>query len=89
MESSVCTGTKLDSNFNIRDITKIQRVIRKTKNNLSIDEYMEIYLTSSAPGKLYATAKVHKMAKMTVLKTFLYDLLFQTLVRHLTIYQNI
>ena len=50
---------------------------------------MEIYLTSSAPGKLYATAKVHKMAKMTVLKTFLYDILFQTSVRHLTIYQNI
>ena len=41
---------------------KIQREIRKIKTKLSKDEDNEVYLTGSAPGKLYGTAKVHKMA---------------------------
>ena len=42
---------------------KIQREIRKIKTKLSKDEDNEVYLTGSAPGKLYGTAKVHKMAE--------------------------
>ena len=41
---------------------KIQGAIRKIKSKLSKDECNKIYPTSSAPGKLYGTAKVHKMA---------------------------
>ena len=41
---------------------KIQRAIRNIKSKLSKDECNKIYLTGSAPGKLYGTAKVHKMA---------------------------
>ena len=41
---------------------KIQRAIRRIKSKLSKDECNKIYPTGSAPGKLYGTAKVHKMA---------------------------
>ena len=41
---------------------EIQRAIRKIKSKVSKDEYNKIYPTGSAPGKLYGTAKVHKMA---------------------------
>ena len=43
---------------------KIQRGIRKIKSKVSKDEYNKIYPTGSAPGKLYGTAKVHKMADL-------------------------
>ena len=41
---------------------KIQRAIRRIKSKLSKNECNKIYPTGSAPGKLYGTAKVHKMA---------------------------
>ena len=42
---------------------KIQRTIRSIKSKLSKDTYNNIYPTGSAPGKLYGTARVHKMAE--------------------------
>ena len=41
--------------------TKIQKTVRKIKNNLSETEYKTIYPTGSAPGKFYGTAKIHKI----------------------------
>ena len=42
---------------------KIQRSIRKIKNNLTKQEYNRLYPTGSSPGKLYGTAKRHKLKK--------------------------
>ena len=49
-----------------RDLTKpieakIQRTIRKIKSHMSNQEYMRIYATGSAPGKIYGTTKKHKI----------------------------
>ena len=38
---------------------KIQRSIRKIKNNLTKQEYSGLYPTGSSPGKFFATAKQH------------------------------
>ena len=45
---------------------RIQRAIRKIKSKVSKDEYNKIYSTGSAPGRLYETAKVHKMAENSI-----------------------
>ena len=42
---------------------KIQRAIIKIKSKLIKEEYNKIYPKGSAPGKLYRTAKVHKMTE--------------------------
>ena len=49
-----------------RDLTKpieakIQRTVRKIKSHMSNQEYMRIYPTGSAPGKIYGTTKKHKI----------------------------
>ena len=41
---------------------KIQRVVRKIKLKLPSNIYSKIYPTGSAPGKLYGTAKIHKLS---------------------------
>ena len=41
--------------------TKIQRVLRKIKRNISLHEYSRLYPTGSSPGKFYGTAKIHKL----------------------------
>ena len=43
---------------------KIQRTIRRIKSKLSKDAYNKIYPTGSESGKLYGTARVHKMAEI-------------------------
>ena len=40
---------------------KIQRVLRKIKSKLTIQEYHCLYPTGSCPGKFYGTAKIHKL----------------------------
>ena len=41
---------------------KVQNALRKIKSKLSINEYKRIYPTGSSPGKLYGTAKIHKLS---------------------------
>ena len=41
---------------------KVQNALRKIKSKLSINEYKRIYPTGSSPGKLYETAKIHKLS---------------------------
>ena len=50
---------KLDKDPTKSIEAKIQRAVRKIKCHLSNQEYMKIYLTGSAPGKFYGTAKKH------------------------------
>ena len=45
----------------IRREAKIQRVLRKIKSRLIIQEYHRLYPTGSCPGKFYGTAKIHKL----------------------------
>ena len=40
---------------------KIQRPLRKIKNNLTKQEEANLYPTESSPGKFYGTAKRHKL----------------------------
>ena len=42
--------------------TKIQRVLRKNKTNISLQEYLHLYPTGSSPGKLYGTSKILKLS---------------------------
>ena len=42
--------------------TKIQRVLRKIKTNISLQEYSRLYSTGSFPGKFYGTAKIPKLS---------------------------
>ena len=42
---------------------KIQRFICKIRNNLTKQEYSRLYPTGSSPGKLWGTAKRHKLKK--------------------------
>ena len=41
---------------------KVQRMLRKIKPNLTDQEYKRLYLSGSAPGKFYGTAKFHKIS---------------------------
>ena len=40
---------------------KIQRTLRKLKRRLSTQQYCQMYPTASFPGKIYGTAKLHKL----------------------------
>ena len=40
---------------------KIRRVLRKTKTNLTSQEYSRLYRTGSCPGKFYSTPKMYKI----------------------------
>ena len=40
---------------------KTQRVLRKIKSKLTIEEYHRLYPTGSCPGKFNDTAKIHKL----------------------------
>ena len=42
---------------------KIQRSIRKIRNNLAKQEYSRLYPAGSSSGKFYGTAKRHKLKK--------------------------
>ena len=41
--------------------SKLQRSLRKLKSKLSSYGYKKLYPTGSCPGKLYGTAKLHKL----------------------------
>ena len=41
---------------------KLQNALRKIKLKLSINEYKRIYPNGFSPGKLYGTAKIHKLS---------------------------
>ena len=41
---------------------KVQSALRNVKSKLSINEHKRIYPTGSSPGKLYGTAKIHKLS---------------------------
>ena len=41
---------------------KVQNALRNIKSKLSINEYKQIYPTGLYPGKLYGTAKIHKLS---------------------------
>ena len=40
---------------------KVQRMLRKIKSKLPIQDYKHLYPTGSYPGKFYWTAKLHKI----------------------------
>ena len=41
--------------------SKIQGILRKLKSKITDQEYKHLYPTCSQPGKLYGTAKIHKL----------------------------
>ena len=41
--------------------TKIQRVLRIIKINISLHEYSRLYPTGPSPGKFHGAAKIHKL----------------------------
>ena len=41
--------------------SKIQGILRKLKSKITDQEYKHLYATCSQPGKLYGTAKIHKL----------------------------
>ena len=41
--------------------SKIQRMLRKIKPNLTDQEYKILYPSGSAPGRFYCTAKPHRI----------------------------
>ena len=53
---------KLSRNPTKQIETKIQRVLRKIKTNISLQEYPRLYPTRYAPGKLYGTANMYKLS---------------------------
>ena len=53
---------KLDKDPTKTTESKVQRVLRSVKSQIGETEYKNIYPTGSIPGKLYGTAKVHKLA---------------------------
>ena len=61
---------------------KIQRSIRKIKNNLTKQEHSRIYPTRLSPGKFYGTAKRQKFKKVTLSTISLLDQLFLILELH-------
>ena len=40
---------------------KVQRMVRKIKSKLTIQEYKKLYPSGSCPGRFYGTAKLHKI----------------------------
>ena len=42
--------------------TKVQRAVRKTKDQLSTFENRKLYPSGSTPGKFYGTAKKHRIS---------------------------
>ena len=40
---------------------KVQRILRKIKSKLTIQEYKRLYPTGSCPVKFYSTAKLYKI----------------------------
>ena len=41
---------------------KEQNITRKIKSNLTNSEYKQLYPAGSSPGRLYGTAKIHKLS---------------------------
>ena len=52
---------KLDKNPTVSYEAKIQCTLRKMKSRFTLQEYNKIYPTGSNAGKLYGTAKIHKL----------------------------
>ena len=52
---------KLDKNPTVSYEAKIQRTLRKMKSRFTLEEYNKIYPTGSNAGKLYGTARIHKL----------------------------
>ena len=42
---------------------KVQNVLQKIKSKFPPNEYKQLYLTGSSPGKFYGTAKMHKLSQ--------------------------
>ena len=55
---------KLDKNRTGSYETNIQRTLSKTKSRFTFQEYNKVYLTESNAGKLYGTAKIHKLPEL-------------------------
>lgn len=47
---------------------KVQRAVRKIKPALTTKEYQQIYPSGSNPGRMYGTAKIHKMKPNDTIK---------------------
>ena len=41
---------------------KVQNILRKIKSKLTINQYTQLYPSGSSPGKLYGSAKIHKLS---------------------------
>ena len=55
---------KLDKNPTVSYEAKIQRTLRKMKSRFTLQEYNKVYPTGSNAGKLYGTAKIHKLPEL-------------------------
>ena len=52
---------KFDKNPTVSYEAKMQRTLRKMKSGFALQEYYKVYPTGSNIGKLYGTAKIHKL----------------------------
>ena len=55
---------KFDKNPTVSYEAKIQRALKKMKSRFTLQEYNEVYPTRSNAGKLYGTAKIHKLLEL-------------------------
>ena len=55
---------KLDQNPTVSHEAKIQCTLRKMKSRFTLQEYNKVYRTGSNAGKLYGTAKIHKLLEL-------------------------
>ena len=52
----------LNKNLTITMERKVQNILRKIKSKLTINQYTQLYPSGSSPGKLYGSAKIHKLS---------------------------
>ena len=55
---------KLDKNPTVSYEAKTQRTLRKAESRFTLQEYSKVYPTGSNAGKLYGTAKIHKLPEL-------------------------
>ena len=60
LSSNQCVHIAYDPTKSLE--SNVQRRLRKIKLKLSKQEYKKLYRTGSCPGKLYGTAKIHKLS---------------------------
>lgn len=67
---------------------KVQRMLRKIKSKLPIQDYKCLYPTGSYPGRFYGTAKLQKFNLMGMLTTVPLDQQSQISIQQLIHFRN-